>query len=163
MGNEVEPCLHLVASVGNMKCVDFLVKHGARTDVLHVLSLGNSPFMKAAAYGELEIVQLLLAISGVDLHSRHGEDGSTALMMASGDTAACLLKWPCSMAIIVFQELSIYYHLDASSNIDLLEYLGKEDDYIVQLEGGGDHNGANGGAEGEEENMEEEHDNNSFF
>ena len=54
-------------------------------------------------------------------------NGQTALHYASSggllDIANCLRKWPCTMAIIALQELALYYYLDASSIIDLWQYL----------------------------------------
>ena len=41
-----------------------------------------------------------------------------------------LRKWPTTMAIIVLDELYLYYQLDAQSIIDLWQYIGKEEDYI---------------------------------
>ena len=55
-------------------------------------------------------------------------NGMSALHLASSrghlDIANCLLKWPCTMAIIALQELALYYQLDASTIIDLWQYLG---------------------------------------
>ena len=42
-----------------------------------------------------------------------------------------LRKWPATMAIIVLDELYLYYQLDAQSIIDLWEYIGKEEDFIA--------------------------------
>ncbi len=39
-------------------------------------------------------------------------------------------RWPISMAIIILQELSLYYHLDASTIIDLYQYIGARDYYL---------------------------------
>ena len=62
--------------------------------------------------------------------------GSTALHEASSrgrlDVANCLRKWPCTMAIIALQELALYYYLDASTIIDLWQYLDQEAIEIVE-------------------------------
>ena len=43
-------------------------------------------------------------------------------------------KWPISMAIIALQELSLYYYLDASTIIDIYQYIGVLEDYQEEEE-----------------------------
>ena len=65
--------------------------------------------------------------------------------------------WPISMAIIGLQELSLYYYLDASTIIDLYQYIGaleeNDDDG-----GGGDDGGGDDGDIVEEEEEEDDDD-----
>ena len=79
--------------------------------------------------GHLEIVQLLLC-QGADISFRTN-GGSTALDYASSyghlEVADCLRKWPWTMAIIALKEdLAVYHLLDASTIIDLWQYLDNQ-------------------------------------
>ena len=87
---------------------------------------GRTALHLASINGHLDIVRLLLT-EGADI-TIADNDGWTALHYASDrghlDIANCLRKWPCTMAIIALQELALYYQLDASTIIDLWQYLG---------------------------------------
>ena len=78
--------------------------------------------------GHLDIVRLLLT-EGADITIAN-KYGMSALHYASMfghlDIVNCLRKWPCTMAIIILQELALYYQLDASTIIDLWQYLDKQ-------------------------------------
>ena len=83
----------------------------------------------ASINGHLEIVQLLLC-QGANMSVRD-YDGETYLDLASYEgyleVADCLSKWPWTMAIIALKEdLAVYHLLDASTLIDLWQYLGKQ-------------------------------------
>ena len=76
------------------------------------------------------MVQLLLC-QGADMNIRKNDYGNTALDWASSrghlKIADCLRKWPWTMAIIALKEdLAIYHLLDASTIIDLWQYLGNQ-------------------------------------
>ena len=92
-------------------------------------SYGNTALHRASYHGHLEIVQLLLC-QGADVNIRDNH-GSTALDLASYrgrlNVADCLRKWPWTMAIISLKEnLAVYHLLDASTLIDLWQYLGNQ-------------------------------------
>ena len=78
----------------------------------------------------LKIVRLLLC-QGADMSIRDNGE-STALDLASSyapleKIADCLRKWPWTMAIIALNEdLAIYHLLDASTIIDLWQYLNNQ-------------------------------------
>ena len=68
---------------------------------------------------------------GADMSIRANHGGSTALDWASSygylEVADCLRKWPWTMAIIALKEdLAVYHLLDASTLIDLWQYLGTQ-------------------------------------
>ena len=83
----------------------------------------------ASSSGHLEIVQLLLC-QGADASIRDNY-GRTALDWVSSQSRLevpdCLRKWPWTMAIIALKEdLAVYHLLDASTIIDLWQYLGDQ-------------------------------------
>ena len=90
----------------------------------------------ASYNGHLDVVRLLLT-EGADI-TIADNDGRTALHWPSNkvhiDIANRLRKWPCTMAIIALQELALYYYLDASTIIDLWQYLDQEAIEIVEYE-----------------------------
>ena len=75
----------------------------------------------ASSWGHLDVVRLLLT-EGADM-AISDNGGRTAPDYVTQDTANCLRTGPCTMAIMALQELSIYYQLDASTIIDLWQYL----------------------------------------
>ena len=95
---------------------------------------GQTALHEASSGGHLDVVRLLLT-EGEDM-TITAYDGRTALRRASLgshlDVANCLRKWPCTMAIIALQELALYYYLDASTIIDLWQYLDQEAIEIVE-------------------------------
>ncbi len=95
------------------------IRHSYGSTALHIVSV-HTP-------GHLKIVQLLLC-QGADMSIRNNS-GRTALDWASlhdrlKEIAVCLRKWPWTMAIIALKEdLAVYHLLDASTLIDLWQYL----------------------------------------
>ena len=77
-------------------------------------------------YGRLDIVRLLLT-EGADM-TIADDDGWTALHWASMDghldIVNCLRKWPCTMAIIILQELALYYQPCINLMLRLLSTCG---------------------------------------
>ena len=81
-------------------------------------------------------------------------NGYTAISLSHSDTIKYILrKWPISMAILILKELAIYYQTDASTLIDLYQYMDREDftadneaDYVMDFN---DNN--NGSDDGDED------------
>ena len=118
-----------IASIrGNLEISELLTSSGA--DV-NIRNSGGWTALHIASYNDhLEIVQLLLC-QGADISFRN-DDGRTALDEASYygrlKVADCLRKWPWTMAIIIVlkENLAVYHLLDASTIIDLWQYLGNQ-------------------------------------
>ena len=114
--------LHLASSRGHLDIVRLLLTEGAD------MTIGSNSGMTALHYAcsnrRLDIIRLLLT-EGADM-TIADKYGRTPLLWATFDRsiANCLRKWPCAMAIIALQELALYYQLDASTIIDLWQYLG---------------------------------------
>ncbi len=103
--------------------------------------------MISAYMARIDTAALLLSY-GASLNNTSNDDGSTCFTYARDPQRNPnpyrkygllyrLRKWPISMAILVLQELSLYFLIDYSSLIDLNEYLGtellafdKEEDYV---------------------------------
>ena len=120
--------LHWASIRGYLEISELLTS--SRADVNIRDSGGNTTLHYASNYRRLEIVQLLLC-QGADISLRNN-GGYTALDMASYNVhlkvADCLRKWPWTMAIIIAlkENLAIYHLLDASTIIDLWQYLGNQ-------------------------------------
>ena len=118
--------LHIASYRGYLEISELLTSSGADVNIRN--RDGNTALHKASLYGYLEIVQLLLC-QGADISFR-SNSGSTALDIASYnghlEVADCLRKWPWTMAIIIAlkENLAVYHLLDASTIIDLWQYLG---------------------------------------
>ena len=120
--------LHWASSSGYLEISELLTSSGADVNIRD--SNGRTALHLASYNGHLEIVQLLLC-QGADISIRD-IDGDTALDFASSrgrlKVADCLRKWPWTMAIIIVlkENLAIYHLLDASTIIDLWQYLGNQ-------------------------------------
>ena len=61
--------------------------------------------------------------------------GSTAMSLtnsANSDKIKFVLqKWPIAMAILIFKELSVYHQTDASTLIDLYQYIQAEERLLL--------------------------------
>ena len=74
----------------------------------------------------MNVVELLLS-KGANINDIIN-NGYTAISLSASDRIKYILrKWPISMAILILKELAIYYHTDASTLIDLYQYMGRED------------------------------------
>jgi hypothetical protein len=102
-----------VSEKGHVNIVELLLSKGASPNDKD--NNGDSPIMLASSVGHASIVELLLS-KGADIPNL---ESYYSLIIKD-----ILDKWPISMAIIVLQELSLYYHLDASTIIDLYQYIG---------------------------------------
>ena len=109
----------LASREGHASVVELLLSKGGNPNDKH--NYGDSPIMCASRRGYAKVVKLLLS-KGTDIPNI---ESYYSLIIKD-----ILDKWPISMAIIVLQELSLYYHLDASTIIDLYQYIGdlEEDD-----------------------------------
>ena len=123
--------LHIASIKGYLEISELLTS--SRADVNIRDSGGNTTLHYASNYRRLEIVQLLLC-QGTDISFRDNL-GYTALSYASSrgrlkEVADCLRKWsraPWTMAIIALKEdLAVYHLLDASTIIDLWQYLDNQ-------------------------------------
>ena len=119
--------LHIASDRGYLEISELLTSSGADVNIRD--SYGGTALHLASMNGHLKIVQLLLC-QGADISIRDN-GGSTALDIASSygrlQVADCLRKWPWTMAIIALKEdLAIYHLLDASTIIDLWQYLGNQ-------------------------------------
>ena len=122
-----DTALHYASLEGYLEISELLTSSGADVNIRN--SNGNTALHWASYYGHLEIVQLLLC-QGADISFRTN-GGNTALDIASYygrlKVADCLRKWPWTMAIIALKEdLAVYHLLDASTIIDLWQYLGNQ-------------------------------------
>ena len=99
---------------------------------------GASFLMVASQEGHVKIFKLLLS-HGANVKDLTNDGVATAISISASDTITYILrKWPISMAILIFKELSIYYQSDASTMIDLYQYMARED-LVLQSVGGNDH------------------------
>ena len=74
----------------------------------------------------MSVVELLIS-EGANPNDKDRNGNSPIILASRGghlDIVDIVNKWPLSMAIIVLQAL--YCHLDASSLIDLRQYIGDE-------------------------------------
>jgi ankyrin repeat protein len=116
--------LHWASYRGYLEISELLVSSGADVNIRD--KYGGSTALHNAS---MKIVQLLLC-QGADMSIRDNY-GRTALDWASSNgylkIADCLHKWPWTMAIIALKEdLAVYHLLDASTLIDLWQYLGNQ-------------------------------------
>ena len=110
-----------------MKLVELLLSKGAnihdkdnqgRSSIMRALYVSiylGTDSTETRAY--TEVVILLLA---------HGADIPPIRSRYSPAIKDILKKWPVFMGILALQGLSLYYILDASTIIDLYQYLGEE-------------------------------------
>ncbi len=116
--------LHWASIRGYLEISELLTSSGADVNIRDMN--GETALHFASVSGNLKIVQLLLC-QGADMSIRY-IFGRTALDLASShgrlEVADCLRKWPWTMAIIALKEdLAVYHLLDASTIIDLWQYL----------------------------------------
>ena len=120
--------LHWASIRGYLEISELLTSSGADVNIRD--SGGCTALHQASINDRLKIVQLLLC-QGADMSIR-GYHRKTALDLASYndhlEVADCLRKWPWTMAIIIAlkENLAIYHLLDASTIIDLWQYLGNQ-------------------------------------
>ena len=89
---------------------------------------GSSPIIWASEGGHVSVVKLLLS-KGADIPNTH-----FIIPYYRPIINGIFSKWPISMAIIALQELSLYYYLDASTIIDIYQYIGVLEDYQEEEE-----------------------------
>ncbi len=75
---------------------------------------GDSPIIYASRGGHVDVVELLLS---------RGADIPNIIPYYRPVIKNMLNKWHIYMAIIALRELSLYYYLDASTIIDLYQYI----------------------------------------
>ena len=73
--------LWIMASSGNMQCMEILIKYGADLDIRDNLG-GSTPLFEAARNGRTEAVRTLIGVNA-DVNLSREEDGTTPLMMAA--------------------------------------------------------------------------------
>lgn len=103
----------MLASIGgNVKIVELFLAKGA--DPNDTNKYGSKSITTAAYHGPLDIVQLLLC---------RGSDIPDIKSWYNTAAKYVFKIWPAFMGIIVFQELSIYFILDARTIIDFCQYI----------------------------------------
>ena len=119
---------------GYWDIVDILLSKGA--DIHDKNNDGCSSIIDASRNGHTNVVDLLLS-KGANLYESDNF-GNTCFSWAQlldsknpninrkHGLLYRLLKFPTTMAILVLQELSLYYLIDCSSLIDLYHYIGTE-------------------------------------
>ena len=121
--------LHRASARGYLEISELLTSSGADVNIRNIY--GNTALHKASYRGNLKIVQLLLC-QGAHISIGDNTYGRTALSYASIygylKVPDCLRKWPWTMAIIIVlkENLAVYHLLDASTIIDLWQYLGNQ-------------------------------------
>ena len=123
-----DTALHWASRRGNLEIPELLTSSGANMNLR--TSYGWTALQLASNHGRLEIVQLLLC-QGADMSIRDNIYEKTALDWTTSlgylKIADCLRKWPWTMAIIALKEdLAVYHLLDATTLIDLWQYLGNQ-------------------------------------
>ena len=119
--------LHYASTLGCLEIAELLTSSGADVNITNFNGETALHIAAGSIYSHLEIVQLLLC-QGADI-SIISNGARTALDYASSrghlEVADCLRKWPWTMAIIIVlkENLAIYHLLDASTIIDLWQYL----------------------------------------
>jgi hypothetical protein len=109
---------------GHVNVVELLLSKGANINDKD--NDGWSSIIYASYQGHVNIVELLLS-KGANINDILN-DGYTPISLSHSDRIKYILrKWPISMAILILKELAIYYHTDASTLIDLYQYMGRED------------------------------------
>lgn len=112
-GSDAKTALMTAAACGELCIAELLVKHGALINETNCF--GWSPIVLASWRGHVEVVEFLLS---------NGADIKRIESYWKPNITDILNNWPISMAIIVLQELSLYYQMDASTIIDLHQYMG---------------------------------------
>ena len=111
----------LASRWGHLSVVELLLSKGANISDKH--NNGRSSIILASSWGHVSVVELLLS-KGADINDVTNY-GSTAMSVSSSDNIKYILsKWPITMAILILKELDLYYIYDASTLIDLYQYLG---------------------------------------
>ena len=106
---------------GHVSVVELLLSKGA--NISDKNNDGFSSIIYASLHGHVSVVELLLS-KGADINDVTNY-GSTAMSVSSSDKIQNILsKWPITMAILILKELDLYYLYDASTLIDLYQYLG---------------------------------------
>lgn len=71
----------------------------------------------------MKVIDLLLS-KGANFNDIKS-NGETAILVSDSDKIKYIFsKWPITMAILILNELDLYYLYDASNLIDLYQYLG---------------------------------------
>ena len=111
----------LASYEGHMNVAELLLSKGANVNDKD--NDGRSSIIEASDQGHVSVVELLLS-KGANIHDI-SNDGFTAMSVTSSDKIRYILsKWPITMAILILKELDLYYLYDASTLIDLYQYLG---------------------------------------
>ncbi len=79
--------------------------------------------------GHKTMVQLLLS-RGAALHPKTKSRKTPLYFSCNNNCTDSLKRWPVTMAIICMQNLVIFQYLDVGNVVDLVEYIGEEDDYV---------------------------------
>ena len=113
----------IASNEGHVSFVELLLSKGANVNDKD--NDGNSSIIQASICCHVSVVEMLLS-KGANINDI-SNDGSTAMSVASSDKIKCILsKWPITMAILILKELDLYYLYDASTLIDLYQYLGED-------------------------------------
>ncbi len=96
---------------GNVEIIQLLLSKGANPNDKD--NYGNSPII--AIYGHDDLVNLLLT-KGSSIPSGYYNSMKQARFVF-------IAKWPLTMAVIVLRGLFLYHNIDASSLMDLSQYV----------------------------------------
>ena len=105
---------------GHVKVAELLLSKDA--DVNDVSNTGTSSIRLASMTGHVNIVELLLS-KGANFNDVLDD---LDIITRSDKIKHILRKWPITMAILILKELGLYYQTDASTLIDLYQYIGRE-------------------------------------
>ena len=114
--------LYVASFNGHVEVIKLLLSYGA--DINDKRSdNGISSLYYASEKGHAEVVELLLS-QGATVHDISNSGFTAISVSAYYKITNTLRKWPITMAILIMQELCIYYQTDAYTLIDLYQYLG---------------------------------------
>lgn len=115
--------LHLASVKGRVEVAELLVDRGA--DINTTSRTGWGALLWACYHGHKDVVKMLL-VRGANI-SDTDRDGRLIIeqdrFMVNKEIPPLIQKWPFTMGILVMKGITVYHLMDASTLIELREYL----------------------------------------
>jgi ankyrin repeat protein len=115
--------LHIACIEGHVNLVEFLIDKGA--DIHLKSSTGWSALLWACYHHHSSVIQLLL-VKGSNINDRN-KIGNLIIeeprFRENGCVPPSIKKWPFIMGILILKEFCVYHIIDASTLIELRDYL----------------------------------------